>query len=131
MRKSIHTRLLVLDYPACLRFYRDLLGFTVTWDDGDYASFQDGNVRLAIFKRQMMSDALCTSGKPLETASQDTSMLIFEVTDVDSYYHHLQDKGVAFDQAPQNFPGWGIRAAYFRDPDGNLIEINSGLKDPD
>jgi catechol 2,3-dioxygenase-like lactoylglutathione lyase family enzyme len=26
-------------------------------------------------------------------------------------------------------PEWGIRTAHFRDPDGNLIEINQPLKE--
>lgn len=131
MRNTIHTRLLVLDFPACLHFYNEILGFKVTWDDGDYASFSDGELRLAIFKRQMMAEALDRSGKPLKADTQDTAVLVFEVGDVDSEYHELRDRGVVFEKAPQNFPGWGIRAAYFRDPDGNLIEINSGLKDVD
>jgi hypothetical protein len=37
-----HVRLLVEDFDVCFRFYRDVLGFTVTWGaEGDgYADFQ-------------------------------------------------------------------------------------------
>ncbi len=28
-----HTRLLVLRFAECFRFYRDVMGFTVTWGD--------------------------------------------------------------------------------------------------
>jgi catechol-2,3-dioxygenase len=28
---------------------------------------------------------------------------------------------------PASHPEWGIRTAYLRDPDGNLIEINSQI----
>jgi lactoylglutathione lyase len=124
---SLHTRLLIKDYQACLHFYRDIMGSEVTWDDGDYASFQDGDLRLAIFKRDMMTEAIENTDKPDDAVSQDKIALIFEVADVDEYHRHLHEKGVQFIKDPVDYPSWGIRAAYFRDPDGNLIEINSGL----
>ena len=70
-RHSIHARLLIKDYQACLRFYRDIMGFEVTWDDGDYASFQDGDMRLAIFKRHMMAEAVRNTDKPADADCQD------------------------------------------------------------
>jgi catechol 2,3-dioxygenase-like lactoylglutathione lyase family enzyme len=127
-RNSVHARLLVKDYQACLHFYRDILEFEVNWDDGDYAGFQDGDMRLAIFKRDMQAEAIGNTDKPLDAECQDKLALIFEVQDVDAYHQHLKSKGVQFIKAPLDYPDWGIRAAYFRDPDGNLIEINCGLK---
>ena len=124
---SIHTRLMIKDYQACLLFYRDIMGFEVTWDDGDYAGFQDGALRLAIFKRQMMAEAIGNNDTLNDADSQDKVVLVFEVANVDEYHRQLQEKGVQFVKASQDYPNWGIRAAYFRDPDGNLIEINSGL----
>lgn len=126
-RHSVHARLLIKDYQACFHFYRDIMKFEVTWDDGDYAAFQDGVMRLAIFKRQMMAEAIGNNDKPTDADSQDKLALIFEVSDVDEYHHQLREKGVQFVKDPLDYPSWGIRAAYFRDPDGNLIEINSGL----
>ena len=104
------------------------MGLEVIWDDGDYASFQDGEFRLAIFKREMMAEAIENTNKPVEIIGQDRLTLIFEVKDVDTYHSNLKKKGIHFLKDPQDFVGWGIRAAYFRDPDGNLIEINSGIK---
>lgn len=126
-RHSVHARLLIKDYQACLLFYRDLMEFEVIWDDGDYAAFQDGEMRLAIFKRPMMAAAIANSDKPQDADCQDKIALIFEVADVDAYHRQLQEKGVQFIKEPLDYQDWGIRAAYFRDPDGNLIEINSGL----
>lgn len=128
-RNSVHIRLLIQDYQACMQFYRDILGFDITWDDGDYASFQDGDMRLAIFKRELMSEAIGTADMISDAISQDKFGLIFEVSNVDDDYRQLIEKGVQFTRIPQDYPVWGIRAAHFRDPDGNLIEINSRLSE--
>jgi catechol 2,3-dioxygenase-like lactoylglutathione lyase family enzyme len=79
----------------------------------------------------MMAEAIGNTDKPLDADCQDKTALIFEVSDVDEYHHQLQEKGVQFVKDPLDYPSWGIRAAYFRDPDGNLIEINSGLAAPE
>ena len=31
LMKLTHVRLLVTDFPACFRFYRDVMGLTATW----------------------------------------------------------------------------------------------------
>ncbi len=54
-------------------------------------------------------------------------MLIVTVEDVDASVERLQAQGVQFLTDPRDFPGWGIRSAYLRDPDGNLIELYSDL----
>lgn len=58
---------------------------------------------------------------------QDQLAIIFVVESVDSYYQSLTRKGIEFVNVPQNQKDWGIRLAHFRDPAGNLIEINQGL----
>jgi catechol 2,3-dioxygenase-like lactoylglutathione lyase family enzyme len=118
---------LIKDYQACYLFYRDIMEFEVVWEDGNYAAFLDGDMRLAIFKRHMMAETIRNTGKPPDADCQDKIALIFEVADVDEYHRQLRGKGVQFVKAPQDYPSWGLRAAFFRDPDGNLIEINSGL----
>lgn len=123
------TRLLVDDYAAAFRFYRDVLGFPVTWGDEatGYASFDAGPCGIAIFGRRAMADAIGEGGKPLTASSQDTFALTFPVEDVDAEYERLRARGVRFLGAPVNRPGWGERTAHFRDPSGNLIELSTSL----
>ena len=40
----------------------------------------------------------------------------------------LRAQGVALVAEPQDRSDWMIRTAHFRDPDGNLIEINSSIQ---
>jgi lactoylglutathione lyase len=127
-----HVRLLVVNFVECFRFYRDIIGLNVLWGDEDdsYASFaEQGNKlpTLALFRRQAMADVLGTSHLPGESPSQDRSMLIIEVKDMDAVVQQFKSQGVRFVLEPQNFPAWGMRGAYLRDPDGNLIELTSYL----
>ena len=124
-----HVCLLVRDFKACFRFYRDILGFKATEGDenGGYASFETGNAAIALFGRTAMADAIGKGDLPLDAECQDTASLIFEVPDVDGATRELKSKGCRFDTELTDQPGWGIRAAHFRDPYGKLIEINQPL----
>ncbi len=54
-------------------------------------------------------------------------MLIIGVEDVDATVAHIQELGVELVLGPRDFPDWGMRSAYLRDPDGNLIELTGAL----
>ena len=130
--KFDHPRLLVANFPKCFRFYQDLMELKVTWGDENdsYASFTDRQGTesvLALFKRQAMAEVAGTNDLPLNAIAQDRIALIFAVDDVDSAYVRLQNQSVTIVLEPRDYPDWGIRSAYLRDPDGNLIEINSEL----
>jgi len=130
--KLAHTRLLVTNFPGCFRFYRDILHFKPSWGDENdtYASFtqgEDSTIVLAIFQRQEMSAVLETNSLPLDPPGQDRSMLIVEVKDLDATVEELRQQGVSFIKGPTNFPDWGYRGAFLRDPDGHLIELSSEL----
>ena len=126
--KYTFTRLLVdqADFDACFDFYKNVLGFKVTWGEGDklYASFDTGVTNIAINAYWMVSDALGLLANPPQT---DHAIIIFEVEDVDAKYEELKARCVTFVSAPEDRPDWGIRAAHFRDRAGNLIEINKPL----
>jgi catechol 2,3-dioxygenase-like lactoylglutathione lyase family enzyme len=127
-----HTRLLVANFTQCYRFYRDVLELRPNWgdEDGSYASFTqdaDKNVVLALFQRQSMSAVLGTGTLPLDSIGQDRFMLIFKVEDVDAAATRIQRLGVKLELEPTSYPDWGYRGAHLRDPDGNLIEIFTGI----
>lgn len=130
--RYLHTRFLVINFSACVRFYRDVLGFQLVWGDetGGYASFSqrsDREVVLALFGRQVMADTIGTGGLPLNPPGQDRSMLIVQVDDVDAEIERIRGLGVQIAGSPTTFSDWGYRGAYLRDPDGNLIELSSEL----
>ena len=127
-----HARLLVMNLADCFRFYRDVMGFNVSWGDENdaYASFtreDGGEPMLALFDRKLMAEEIGTTQLTDEAEGKDKSMLIVEVEDVDRIFEELSAKGVSFIVKPKDHPGWGIRSAYLRDPAGNLIELSAAL----
>lgn len=128
-----HTRLLVDDYAACLRFYRDALGFEVTFGDEDsgYADLRTGGTTVALFDGGEMAQAVGAK----ETAAdevpgrdyRDDVALVFSVDDVDNAFERLSPD-TEFVTEPHDRPEWGIRVAHFRDPDGTLVEVNEPLE---
>lgn len=129
----IHTRLLISNFAECFRFYRDVMGFKVSWGDENdtYASFTAAEGKepmLAIFGRAEMADVIGTTGLPFDAPCQDRAVLVVGVEDVDEACLQLKSRGVRFVVEPADYPDWGMRAAYLRDPDGNLIELTGALQ---
>ena len=109
-------RLLVDDFGAAFRFYRDALGLAVSSGDesGGYASFAAESSTVAIFERG-------GQGAVVELrAPGDSTLTVLEVDDVDGAVERLREHVV---QVPQDQPDWGGRVAYLRDPSGNLLEL--------
>ena len=123
-------RLLVSKFDEVFLFYRDVLGFKVTWGNigENYAQFQTGDCgSLSIFSKVIMADTIGTSLLPIQVPVQDSMALIFSVDDLDQFYESLSSKGIIFINKPTDQPDWGIRVSHLRDPEGNLLEFITEL----
>ena len=126
--KLSHIRLLVPNVRECFLFYRDILGLEVRYgnEDTPFAEFKTGDINIAL-EPPITSEPTEILRKPHEFSANDQAALIFRVDDVDATYDQLKSKDVEFVKEPHDAPEWGMRVAYFRDPAGNLIEINKGI----
>ncbi|MHB0874652.1 MAG: VOC family protein [Anaerolineae bacterium] len=125
------TRLHVDDFAGMFRFYRDTMGLPVFWgnESSGYASFGTDAPDIAIFGRRDMAEAIGAAFTAAGPGPQDRAMLTFEVDDVDATFRRLRDQGIEIVSEPKDQPGWEIRTAHLRDPEGNLIEINHPLSE--
>jgi len=82
---------------------------------------------LALFDRQTMAETVGADHLPMDTEVQDRVALIFNVDDVNIEADRIKSRGTQLVAGPKDFPGWGIRSTYLRDPDGNLLELYTDL----
>lgn len=122
-----HVRLLVQEYTACFRFYRDQLGFDPIFGDAEsgYADFESGDVTFALFDADEQAAAL--GEHPPAGQGRDGVCVVLRVEDIDEVADLLRDQEVELVGAPTDHPEWGIRTIHTRDPDGTLIEFNEPL----
>jgi catechol 2,3-dioxygenase-like lactoylglutathione lyase family enzyme len=110
-----HLALNVRDLPAMKRFYVELLGFAVEWEpDPDNIYLCSGLDNLALHKAPGSAEA---SG-----ALDHLGLIVRAADDVDTWASFLESRGVTMDAKPRTHRD-GARSCYFRDPDGNKIQI--------
>jgi len=117
------TVLFVRDLPRCLTFYRDTLGLQVTESTPELASFQMDNVYFLLLEVSAAANMIGEEANALQIEGGPRVLLAAGVEDVDASYEALKAKGVTVLRPPTN-QSWGLRTAYFADPEGNLWEIN-------
>ncbi len=64
-------------------------------------------------------------GSPIQ--NPDRVQLHIRVDDLDATYRALLDKGVSFDEAPNDKP-WGLRTASLKDPAGHGLEFEIPIR---
>lgn len=115
--------LLVQDFEKCLTFYRDTLGLEVAQLEPKFVAFKMEGQDFALQELSEATQMFNVQGAaPAASKGADHVMLCAGVDNVDQAYETLKAKGVEFIKPPTDQP-WGIRAAYFRDPEGNVWEI--------
>ena len=114
--------LFVQDFDKCLTFYRDTLGLPVAQLEANFVAFKMKDQDFALQAASAAAEMFHVEAAALPTRGTDRMMLCTRVDNVDAEYARLTAKGVEFITAPVD-QYWGIRAAYFRDPEGNVWEM--------
>ena len=114
-----YTVIFARDMAAMRRFYEEVLGFAVTRElSANWIEYQIGSNTLALARPGRTS-----SDAPVPTGSA-ALQLAFKVLpdEVDQCADELMRHGVALLSPPTN-QSFGHRTLFFRDPDGNLLEV--------
>ncbi|MGJ4953452.1 VOC family protein [Bradyrhizobium sp. HKCCYLS20291] len=119
IRAIDYTIILVRDWPGMRSFYEDVLGFPVARElSQGWIEYQVGPNTLALARpKRLASDQATPEGSA-------SLQLAFKVSreDVDRCAAELTGKGIALMEPPTDQP-FGHRTLFFRDPDGNLLEV--------
>ena len=110
------TFLYTADLAKTAQFYEEIMGFSLTIDQGTCRIYQIAEAALI---------GVCERAQ----IPRDKSNVIFTIvtSDVDGWYAALRDKGVAFEKPPEINPKYNIYHTFLRDPNGYLIEIQRFL----
>ncbi|MES1159224.1 MAG: VOC family protein [Bacteroidota bacterium] len=121
--EGIAPLLQVFDMPNSLRFYRDILGFTVQessgqGDDVDWVLLKLNDFILML-NTAYERDSRPSSPDPARLAGHQDLTLYLGYPDIDVFYEYLSGKGVKVDRPQITKYNW--KAIHFFDPDGYQI----------
>ena len=109
------------DLDAAKKFYREVFGLPVAFEDSDSAVFNFGNTIINLLKASAARELI----EPAAVASREAGARLqftIEVDDVDAMCAELAKRGVELLNGPMD-RSWGVRTASFSDPGGHIWEI--------
>lgn len=133
-----HTGIVVSDLERSLRFYVDLLGFTIKKRMDESGSYLENALALKGVKVTTAKLTAPNGGmiellhfhtrtneprKPQGPSDLGTTHVALTVADLDSAYEKLSKAGVIFNCPPQNSPDGYAKLTFCKDPDGTLLEL--------
>jgi lactoylglutathione lyase len=121
--------LFVADLQRSRVFYHEVLGLDVEFEDDVSVGFKIEG--LAFIVLQVDRARVQLQGEPTATPSAGATAFLTHFTyGVDALHANLVERGVSFFQTPTDQP-WGMRTAYFKDPDGHVWEIAQPIGRPE
>lgn len=125
--RSLAASLTVKELPTSVRWYRDIVGFTVDQEharDGVVraVSLKAGDVRLLIGQ----DDGVKGWDRP---KGEGFSLMITTAQDIDEVANRIEERGGTLEMKPTDTP-WGTRVLRIVDPDGFRITITSEPRRP-
>ncbi len=116
--KLTHTSIITEDVGRLRSFYQAVLQIEPR-GEGAYVEFRTETGALSLFSLEGQETLAPGS---MRGASNKTVMLEFHVDDVDKEYERLKQMSIEWVKPPTT-QQWGNRSIYFRDPDGNLLNL--------
>ena len=106
MMRTVMPELPVDDVPASVRHYRDVLGFSVNYEQHDIGVMDRDDTRLLLIARTRRHTGIGSA--------------YFYVRSADALYAELLERGADVQGEPTSQP-WGLREFSVADPDGNRL----------
>lgn len=94
------------DVSAGIAYYRDILGFSINYQQHDLGVMDRDSVRLLLVARTAQHTGIGSCS--------------FYIRDADALYEELQARGANIPAPPVSQP-WGLREFHVTDPEGNIL----------
>ena len=123
MRGFDHIVLCVSDVAATCHFYKRALGMTPREERPGKWSLHFGANKISL------QDASTSAGLARATVPGSGNFCVLTQTPIDRVVAHLEQEGIAIIEGPDERAGavGAIYSVYFRDLDGNLVEVSNQL----
>lgn len=120
--KTVNAITLFVDnLPQVKKFYLDVFGLPVYFEDSNSVVFQFGDTLVNLLSATAAPELLAPA-KPGDAGAGPRFVLTISVPDVDAVAAEVVEHGATLLNGPMDRP-WGIRTASFRDPAGHVWEI--------
>lgn len=116
--------LITNDVSRLRRFYEQVLQIRSEGDE-THVDMNVKGAQFAIFSSREMEEM---APRSMQGAGTGSFALEFQVDDVDQETDRLIKLQVPLVKPPITYP-WGRRSAWFRDPDGNILNLYSVVQD--
>jgi catechol 2,3-dioxygenase-like lactoylglutathione lyase family enzyme len=110
--------LVTSDMPRLRGFYTNVLQVEAEGDD-TFTMLSTQGAALSLFTEEGMESMASGS---MQNSGCGRYTLEFEVEDIDREYERLKKMDITFVKPPTT-QTWGRRSAWFRDPEGNIINF--------
>lgn len=126
--KFTHACVITQKMDTMRDFYREVLQVEPKVYQEDYLEFPLEGAILSLYKQESLEK---TVPGAMQAGRNKSVLLEFQVADVDQEYARLKKGPLGIDwvMSPTTFP-WGNRSIYFRDPEGNMVNLYSTVKSP-
>jgi predicted enzyme related to lactoylglutathione lyase len=119
--------LIVRDFDAALRFYRDVIGLEGA-GESPYAEFASNSCKLVLLDHGFWKTVGGLAGPTPRTWKREGVVLAVQVENVDEEFQRIKASGASIATPPIDRPMMGLRNFQVFDPDGNIVEVTSPLK---
>ncbi len=115
--EALITFLPVRDLNATHQFYGEILGLSLTLDQGTCRIYRIASSAFVAFCLREVIEAA------------DGVIVTLVTSDVDGWYNRLVENGIKTDDPPRHNPKYNIYHFFTRDPDGWTVEVQR-FEDP-
>lgn len=112
--KEMVTYVWTNDWDRALKFYRDVLGCSLSFESEGWAELSLPGLSGAYF---------ALNRRESEEPTPKNEFVTLNVDDLNEFQEHLAANGVRIEGDVWEYPEEGLRLLKFRDPDGNLLAV--------